>query len=610
MSYKRRSPIPVVEGGTGSQSLTGVLLGNGTSAITGIGAATNGQLIIGSTGVNPVLSNLTSTGDTLIITNGPGSINLETGDAVPTSFPTDDGTANPISGALNIFGNHGINTTGVTDTVGVAINNTITLGDIADETGSDALTISTGDISVVSGNINIPLLGNSGLSGVIKVDGQPAIFATDVTNWFSGVGVANFNPGVLRCTYVGGSAGSVSITAVDSVALGYNALANPQSPSDCIAIGVSALSSADSPDRCIAIGSGSLTSNLFGENNIAIGHAAGNNYNGAESDNILINNFGVLGDNATIRIGTDGTHTSFYAAGIDGVDVGSVATVVTQESNQLGTAVLTAGANVVITPGANTITIAATGSLTSIDLTGDSGPTLTGDAFIISGGTTGLELAGTTGPDTLTLEGTLVVSNGGSGANSLTGILTGNGTSAFTASTVTEDAILIGGAGNSVTDLGVAGDGEILIGSSGTTPVLTTITSTGGSIEITNGAGSINLETGTGGGFIWVEVTGSSETMQSGVGYVANRNTLITFTLPTAASLGDTIKILGKGVGLWRIVYGANQQINFSSATTTITTGSLSSTNARDSIELICSTASNTEPIYTVASSIGNITVV
>jgi hypothetical protein len=77
MAYRRQSPQPVVEGGTGAQTFTAnsVLLGNGTSAISALGAATNGQLVIGSTSVSPVLATLTA-GAGVSITNGPGSITI------------------------------------------------------------------------------------------------------------------------------------------------------------------------------------------------------------------------------------------------------------------------------------------------------------------------------------------------------------------------------------------------------------------------------------------------------------------------------------------------------------------------------------------------------
>lgn len=86
---------------------------------------------------------------------------------------------------------------------------------------------------------------------------------------------------------------------------------------------------------------------------------------------------------------------------------------------------LTAGTNVSISNTAGGITISATpaagGTVTSVSA---------------SGGTTGLTFSGSpiTTSGTLTLGGTLVVSNGGTGATTLTGYVKGNGTSAFTAS--------------------------------------------------------------------------------------------------------------------------------------------------------------------------------
>lgn len=58
----------------------------------------------------------------------------------------------------------------------------------------------------------------------------------------------------------------------------------------------------------------------------------------------------------------------------------------------------------------------------------------------------------------------VTVANGGTGASTLTGVLTGNGTSAVTASAVTEGGVLLGGASNAVTDTGVLAKGTILVG--------------------------------------------------------------------------------------------------------------------------------------------------
>lgn len=63
-----------------------------------------------------------------------------------------------------------------------------------------------------------------------------------------------------------------------------------------------------------------------------------------------------------------------------------------------------------------------------------------------SGGTTGLSFSGSpiTTSGTLTLTGTLGVANGGTGATTLTGLVKGSGTSAFTAATAGTDYVAPG----------------------------------------------------------------------------------------------------------------------------------------------------------------------
>ena len=72
--------------------------------------------------------------------------------------------------------------------------------------------------------------------------------------------------------------------------------------------------------------------------------------------------------------------------------------------------------------------------------------------------------------------GTAVVAGGGTGAVTLTGVLTGNGTSAITANAVTQHGVLIGGASNAVSSLGVAATGTVLSGVTGADPIFSTNT--------------------------------------------------------------------------------------------------------------------------------------
>jgi len=88
--------------------------------------------------------------------------------------------------------------------------------------------------------------------------------------------------------------------------------------------------------------------------------------------------------------------------------------------------------------------------------------------------------------------GTASVAGGGTGAVSLTGVLTGNGTSAITANAVTQNAVLVGGASNGVASLSTMTNGELLIGSTGIAPVVASLTA-GSGVDVAGGAGSITV---------------------------------------------------------------------------------------------------------------------
>jgi hypothetical protein len=87
-----------------------------------------------------------------------------------------------------------------------------------------------------------------------------------------------------------------------------------------------------------ANGANALLANSTGNNNIAIGNDAGANVT-STSNNIEIANLGSAGDSGTIRIGTAGTQTSAFIAGIQGVITGNnnAVPVLIDSNGQLGT---------------------------------------------------------------------------------------------------------------------------------------------------------------------------------------------------------------------------------------------------------------------------------
>ena len=112
-----------------------------------------------------------------------------------------------------------------------------------------------------------------------------------------------------------------------------------------------------------------------------------------------------------------------------------------------------------------------------------------------------------------------------------------------------------------------------------------------------------------GGVLSWSEVTGTTQSCAVNTGYILNHaTTMIVATLPSTAALGDVIRIVGKGAGMWKLEQNASQYIRFAGLTTTTGTGGyLQAETAYDCIEIMCTTANNG---WTVISSIGNIEVV
>src|SRR5439155_18009650 len=77
-----------------------------------------------------------------------------------------------------------------------------------------------------------------------------------------------------------------------------------------------------------------LNTNTTGGNNIALGFGAGSNLT-AGNNNIDVGNGGVAGESNTIRIGTQGTQTKTFVAGISGTGVSGTAVKI-NSSGRLG----------------------------------------------------------------------------------------------------------------------------------------------------------------------------------------------------------------------------------------------------------------------------------
>lgn len=105
-----------------------------------------------------------------------------------------------------------------------------------------------------------------------------------------------------------------------------------------------------------------------------------------------------------------------------------------------------------------------------------------------------------------------------------------------------------------------------------------------------------------------VNQTSSSATLAANSRYATNNGaSLVTYTIPAGAAVGDTYIVVGGSSGGWTVAQPASVQCHIGTSSTTAGTGgSLSSSNQYDCLTITC-VASNTFTVYGVQ---GNITVV
>jgi Chaperone of endosialidase len=211
------------------------------------------------------------------------------------------------------------NTTGFANTAVGAdalFNNTVGTGNTA--TGGSALYSNTiGDFNTATGDV--------------------ALFSNTTGNNNTAIGylaLASNTTGINN-TATGVQALDSNTAGTQNTACGVLALAANTTGSDNTAIGLLALDSNTTGNSNTAIGLDALQNNTTGNSNIALGDSSGVNLT-TGNNNIDIGNVGVAGEGNTIRIGTQGTQTATFIAGISGTAItGGVAVGVTS-SGQLG----------------------------------------------------------------------------------------------------------------------------------------------------------------------------------------------------------------------------------------------------------------------------------
>ena len=161
--------------------------------------------------------------------------------------------------------------------------------------------------------------------------------AADSSNVFLGPGAGNTTMTGANNTGIGLDVLAANTSGTFNSASGRSALLENTMGAQNTANGGFALLHNSTGSNNTAIGVSALFNNTMGSNNVAIGSFAGVGLT-AGDNNIVIGNGGVS-ESATIRIGTVGTHTRAFLAGVRGVttDVNGAVAVMIDPAGQLGT---------------------------------------------------------------------------------------------------------------------------------------------------------------------------------------------------------------------------------------------------------------------------------
>jgi len=226
------------------------------------------------------------------------------------------------------------NTTGFNNTAvgsNALFNNTVGIDNTA--TGAGALkNNSRGERNTANGFM--ALLKNKSGSDNTAIGSQALFYNTSIRNTAVGSNALFSNTIWGANTAVGDFALYYSDSPANT-AIGSSALFNNRTGSNNTAVGKDALYNNTAGNTNTAVGWAALEGNT-GSNNLALGNQAGS-FLSTGSDNIDLANFGVGGESGTIRIGTSGTQTNTFIAGISGATVPTGVAVIVDTDGHLGT---------------------------------------------------------------------------------------------------------------------------------------------------------------------------------------------------------------------------------------------------------------------------------
>ena len=387
--------LPVASGGTGAQSLTdgGVLLGSGTGAVTALGQATNGQLVVGSTGADPVLATLTG-GANITVTNTAGGISIAasglgsgtvqtvsaTGTENGLTLTSDGDTVDPIitlGGALS----------GVTNAQ--LSNSSVTVGTTAIALGASSTAL-TGLTAVTSTGVTATNFVNSGAVADTKITGSftgsftgAFVGTTDLPDLTDGSGIADF-------TYDGSTTATISV----------------QNDGGTLTVGGAGVKVADAGITATQLAASVAGDGLAGGAGTALSVQVDDSSIEITGDSLNVKELGVTNAMLAGSIGNNKLANASIGVGSTTIQLGGAATTI-------------AGLTSLTATGLNATNIQTTGAVADTKITGSFTGSFVGDGSGLTDIASDLSIAGESGTGTVALQTQTFTVTAGEGINSV-----------------------------------------------------------------------------------------------------------------------------------------------------------------------------------------------
>jgi Chaperone of endosialidase len=202
--------------------------------------------------------------------------------------------------------------------------------------GLDALQFdTTGAMNTAAGiyalNLNVSGWANTAVGAGSLATNVSGYGNTGVGHWALEATTASYNTAIGNFALQGDTTGSYNLAG------GVDALYANTTGTFNVALGGYAGYATTTGGFNTSVGGSALQNLTTGNSNLALGVNAGINYTGAESNDVVLAHNGVAGESGVTRIGTNGTQTKAFIAGIYGVTSASGTWVVVNSAGQLGT---------------------------------------------------------------------------------------------------------------------------------------------------------------------------------------------------------------------------------------------------------------------------------